>query len=61
MNGMWDNLLQARTKHREDLEIARETQEKIDGMRLDFAKKANVSPLCDLYFKLHEGFLYSKF
>ena len=43
MNGLWENLLVARTKHREDLETARETQEKIDTMRLEFAKKANVS------------------
>lgn len=43
MNGLWENLLVARTKHREDLENARETQEKIDIMRLEFAKKANVS------------------
>ena len=42
MNGLWENLLVARTKHREDLETARETQEKIDTMRLEFAKKANV-------------------
>ncbi|KAL5269854.1 hypothetical protein ACHWQZ_G003356 [Mnemiopsis leidyi] len=41
MNGLWENLLVARTKHREDLETARETQEKIDTMRLEFAKKAN--------------------
>eukprot|EP00116_Pleurobrachia_bachei_P003825 sb/3464087/ len=41
MNGLWENLLVARTQHREDLENARETQEKIDMMRLEFAKKAN--------------------
>ena len=57
MNGMWENLLAARTKHREELELARETQEKIDGMRLDFAKKANVSSLLySLLYSAHSGY-----
>ena len=42
MNGLWESLQVARVQHREDLENARETQEKIDVMRLEFAKKANV-------------------
>lgn len=41
MSGLWENLLVVRTQHREELETARIAQEKIDYMRLEFAKKAN--------------------
>lgn len=42
MSGLWENLLVVRTQHREDLETARIAQEKIDYMRLEFAKKVSL-------------------
>ena len=42
MHGMWENLIVARTNYREELDLAKDKQEKISEMRLEFAKK--VSP-----------------